>query len=225
MTSLAMTTVVGYAYRAGFRGADLVTAVTIAKAESGLDPHAHNGNAKTGDDSYGLWQINFLGHLRAPRLAQFHITSPADAYDPGINAHCAYVLYVAAGRKFHDWSTYNHGSHKPFIDDASAAVTQWFHDNVVAGPGPQSRPTFRRFLFLRVPYMNGATHIPVGAHSADNDVRTWQYIVGGTPDNLFGPQTDSLTRAWQKRHGLHVDGIVGPLTAKSAGITFITPTK
>lgn len=227
MTSLAMTTVAGYAYGAGFRGADLVTAVAVAQAESGCDPLAHNGNVSTGDNSFGLWQINFLGHLLAPRLRLFHIASPNAAYDPAINARCAYTLYRLAGNGFHDWSTYNHGSHKPFIDDASRAVAQWLHDHVVSPghtPGPSSRPTFRRYLFLRHPFMDGTTH-------GDHDVQAWQHIIGATPDGVFGPQTDALTRKWQAHHKdrsghpLHVDGIVGPETAASAGCNFIVPPK
>lgn len=35
--------------------------VAIAGRESSYDPTAHNGNRATGDDSYGLFQINLLG--------------------------------------------------------------------------------------------------------------------------------------------------------------------
>lgn len=35
--------------------------VAIASRESGFSPTAHNGNRGTGDDSYGLFQINLLG--------------------------------------------------------------------------------------------------------------------------------------------------------------------
>ena len=33
-----------------------------------------------------------------------------------------------------------------------------------------------------------------------------------TVDGQFGPITDSKVRAWQERHGITVDGIVGPIT-------------
>lgn len=40
------------------------------------------------------------------------------------------------------------------------------------------------------------------------DVGRWQKIIGANRDDNFGPQTHTLTVAWQKRHGLTADGIV-----------------
>lgn len=42
-----------------------------------------------------------------------------------------------------------------------------------------------------------------------NAVKVWQLIVGTNPDGVFGSGTESVTRNWQKKHGLSVDGIVG----------------
>lgn len=38
-------------------------------------------------------------------------------------------------------------------------------------------------------------------------------------DGVFGPQTDKVVRSWQKSNGLVVDGIAGPATLKSLGLT------
>ena len=43
-------------------------ALRIARAESGLNPKAMNTNAKTGDYSVGLFQINLIGNLFEGRL-------------------------------------------------------------------------------------------------------------------------------------------------------------
>lgn len=52
---------------------------------------------------------------------------------------------------------------------------------------------------------------PKGA--AVGPVHEWQAIVGATPiDGIFGSKTATLTKAWQKAHGLAADGIVGQLT-------------
>lgn len=52
-----------------------------------------------------------------------------------------------------------------------------------------------------------------GAPLAWGPVHIWQTIVGATPvDGIFGGGTETLTKKWQKVHGLVDDGDVGPLT-------------
>ena len=45
--------------------------------------------------------------------------------------------------------------------------------------------------------------------SKGNAVKVWQIIIGTTPDSIFGSGTESVTKTWQKNHGLTADGIVG----------------
>lgn len=51
--------------------------------------------------------------------------------------------------------------------------------------------------------------------SKGNDVKRIQELLGCTPDSVFGPQTDKLVRAWQTKHNLVADGVVGPATWKA----------
>lgn len=44
------------------------------------------------------------------------------------------------------------------------------------------------------------------------DVLAVQRIVGATPDSVYGPKTEEAVKAYQEKHGLKVDGIVGPKT-------------
>ena len=63
--------------------------------------------------------------------------------------------------------------------------------------------------------------------STGEDVKTWQRVIGVTPDGQFGPATDAATRSWQSAHGLTADGVVGPNTWGAAEIgtgTRVQPT-
>ncbi|WP_157350189.1 glycoside hydrolase family protein [Roseburia intestinalis] len=45
--------------------------------------------------------------------------------------------------------------------------------------------------------------------SKGKSVKVWQIIIGTTVDGNFGSGTESMTKTWQKNHGLTADGIVG----------------
>jgi N-acetyl-anhydromuramyl-L-alanine amidase AmpD len=49
-----------------------------------------------------------------------------------------------------------------------------------------------------------------------DDVAEWQAFIGCAPDGKFGKITDSITRSWQRDHGLLVDGEVAPKTVAAA---------
>ena len=120
-----------------FFKAFLFAATAIALAESGGRASAHNPNTSTGDDSWGLWQINLLGGLRS-RLVKWGLTSPQQLTDPMVNAKAAYSIFSDAGGTFRDWSTYNHGSYIPFLGQAKSAantVGDSVDSYVVAGKG------------------------------------------------------------------------------------------
>jgi hypothetical protein len=131
--NLSMEQVAGIAYEL-FSGMKIVmseedikettaVAVAIAWAESGGNAMAHNNNASTGDDSYGLWQINMLGGMGPRRRALFGIKENDDLFDPRTNANAMFKLWMNKGRQFTDWSTYKNGVYKTHLDKARAAVT------------------------------------------------------------------------------------------------------
>lgn len=76
----------------GFEGQDLKEAWAIAKKESNGRPFAFNGNTKTGDSSYGIFQINMLGILGPDRREKFELDHNADLFNPVINAKIAYHM-------------------------------------------------------------------------------------------------------------------------------------
>lgn len=86
----------------GFTGSALKTAWAIAKRESQGRPMAYNGNRKTGDSSYGIFQINMLGNLGTVRKEKFNLRSNVLLFDPVINAEITY--HMTDGGK--DWSAW-----------------------------------------------------------------------------------------------------------------------
>ena len=76
----------------GFEGSALKTAWAVAKVESNGRPLAFNGNKKTGDSSYGIFQINMLGELGVKRKEKFDLQSTKDLFDPVTNAEITYHM-------------------------------------------------------------------------------------------------------------------------------------
>lgn len=118
--ALAGEDVARMAYQAGFRGDDLVKVVAISKRESNWRPDAFNGNAGTGDRSFGLMQINMIGDLGPARLRQFGLTSSDQLLDPQTNLNAAFRMYSDAGGSLNAWGGYK-GLSNTFNTDVDSA--------------------------------------------------------------------------------------------------------
>lgn len=103
--SLSDQQLMGILQQAGFTGQGLVTAFAVAKAESGGNAGAHNPNSQTGDNSYGLFQINMLGSMGPARRRQFGLNSNEDLWDPLTNARIAYQM-SNGGSSWRHWSVH-----------------------------------------------------------------------------------------------------------------------
>lgn len=86
----------------GFDGVAVSVAWAIVMNESTGNPLAHNTNESTGDNSYGLFQINMLGRMGPARREEYGLDSNADLFDPVTNAEVAYEL-SRGGTDFGDW--------------------------------------------------------------------------------------------------------------------------
>jgi len=86
----------------GFKGKSLVVAWAVAKKESNGRPLSFNGNHKTGDSSYGMFQINMIDDLGPDRRDKFDLDSNAELFNPVKNAEIAY--YMTNGGE--DWSSW-----------------------------------------------------------------------------------------------------------------------
>ena len=76
----------------GFKGEALRVAFGIVMKESTGRPYAHNQNSNTGDNSYGLFQINMIGSLGPARREQFGLKDNEDLFNPLTNAAIAYII-------------------------------------------------------------------------------------------------------------------------------------
>lgn len=92
------------AYRAGFRGDDLIKIVAIAGRESGWNPRAKNPNTS----DHGMWQINWSSNKDIAK--SLGANNAEDLFDPYLNAKVAFELFNNAkswakgdNPGFHPW--------------------------------------------------------------------------------------------------------------------------
>jgi hypothetical protein len=90
----------------GFDGYSLRMAWAIVMKESTRRPFAHNDNPSTGDNSYGLFQINMLGAMGPDRLGKYGLDSNEDLFDPTTNATIAYKM-SNGGNDWSAWTTHH----------------------------------------------------------------------------------------------------------------------
>ena len=90
-------------YQVGFRGERLREAWGTAMKESTGRPRSHNNNLDTGDNSYGLFQINMIGDLGPARRDKFNLESNEDLFDPVRNAEIAFFM----SNKGKNWSAWH----------------------------------------------------------------------------------------------------------------------
>lgn len=100
----------------GFEGKALKKAWAVAKSESNGRPMAYNGNRKTGDSSYGIFQINMLGNLGDDRKEKFNLRSNVLLFDPVINAEIAYYM-TRGGNDWSSWSSVKTGAFNKWLNE------------------------------------------------------------------------------------------------------------
>lgn len=133
MAALSKDQVATLLRNAGFPEDKVPLMVNIASRESGLRPDAHNPNAATGDNSYGLFQINMLGNLGPARLREYAdigVKSYEDLKDPWKNVQAAKKVFDSQG--LGAWTTYQSALKDP------APVLSGSGLDVFSEPRPQA---------------------------------------------------------------------------------------
>jgi hypothetical protein len=113
----------------GFEGKAHKTAWALVMRESNARPKAHNDNTGTGDNSYGIFQINMLGDLGVDRREKFELSSNTELFNPLRNAEIAYFM-TGQGSDFGSWgigpNAYRSGA-------GESTITKWYDEYPGAG--------------------------------------------------------------------------------------------
>lgn len=100
-------------FQIGFRGQNLKEAWCIAMRESHARPMAHNQNSSTGDNSYGIFQINMIGDLGPARRDKFNLNTNDELFNPVRNAEIAFYM-SNGGENWSAWHGVNEDARKWF---------------------------------------------------------------------------------------------------------------
>jgi len=103
---LTKTELVDLLHAVGFKGEALRHAWAIVMKESRGNPLSHNGNRDTGDNSFGLFQINMVDSLGQDRREKFSLEYNAQLLNPVVNAKIAYHM-SNQGENWRSWKGVN----------------------------------------------------------------------------------------------------------------------
>lgn len=131
---LSVAQMVSLAKEAGFSDEEAVIMAAIGAGESSGRTGAHNPDASSGDNSYGIWQINMLGKMGPVRRSEFGIEDNKELFDPKQNAKAARIIYEQQG--FEAWSVYKNGDYEKYLGTAKASLEE--KDENSAGDNPYS---------------------------------------------------------------------------------------
>ena len=124
MTKFSPTDLADMLELVGFEGYSLKLAWAVVMRESRGNSGSHNKTSSTGDNSYGLFQINMLGSLGEDRREKFGIKSNAELLDPVTNAQAAFYM-TSRGKNFGSWGL---GPDAYDGTSSESAVTDWLDD-------------------------------------------------------------------------------------------------
>jgi len=113
---------VDLALQSGFTPELAPVMAAIALAESGGRTNAHNPNRSTGDNSYGLWQINMIDNLGRERRRSYGLKKDEDLWDPATNVRAAKKVHDSQG--LNAWTVYRTGAYRQYLPEAKRALAR-----------------------------------------------------------------------------------------------------
>jgi hypothetical protein len=181
---------------AGFTGEALVTAVAVAKAESGFRTDAV-GDVGLADDTFGpsigLFQIRSLHAERGTGGVRDELAN----LDPAHNARSAFSV-SGEGTNFRPWSVFLSGAYERHLDAVRPACISVDPTVPVVRVAPAADGMLRQG--------------DRGPAVADLQRRLTEAGFPCSADGEFGPLTAEAVRAFQASRNLDVDAVVGPRT-------------
>jgi hypothetical protein len=99
-----------------------ITMAAVALGESGGHPGSHNNNRSTGDNSYGLWQINMIDELGPERARALGIKDYNQLKDPNVNSRAMKMILNSQG--LNAWSVYRNRAHLQYLPEVRRAYAE-----------------------------------------------------------------------------------------------------
>jgi hypothetical protein len=100
----------------GLSKEEAIEMAAIGMAESTGNSGVRNTNPNTGDDSYGLWQINMIGNLGPDRLRRYGLRSAEDLKDPETNARVMATMLRTDGKTA--WGAFKDKRYLQYMSEA-----------------------------------------------------------------------------------------------------------
>jgi hypothetical protein len=99
-----------------------ITMAAVALGESAGQPWRQNNNRSTGDNSYGLWQINMIDELGPERARALGLKDYNQLKDPNTNAKA--MKYILDRQGLNAWSVHRNRLHLPYLPEARRAYAE-----------------------------------------------------------------------------------------------------
>lgn len=168
--------------------ADIMAAIALAESGGRTDAH----NPKPPDDSWGLWQINYIGNLGPSRTQRYGSPGYLVA-NPDAQAKAA-IDISGNGSNLRPWTTYTSGSYKRFLGSSSLGglpqipATPALPSLVSSGGSTETGAADEGFLLcIKIPGIEGAKKIAQTINEAPTHLPKVPDIPGVTKSPGFLP--------------------------------------
>lgn len=182
---------------------DCSSLVIFAFQQAGV-PVKTNGATYTGNMKSVFLRTGFEDVTKQVNLATGKGLKPSDVL---LHERDHTAMYCGGGDIVHARGQ-SHGSPKTGDQGSEIAVTRYYNypwQCVLRYTGGKAEPTEKRYAVN--------CSLPMLQNGSEGDiVMVWQIITGADVDGEFGPNTEYATKLFQSKHGLEVDGIVGPIS-------------